>query len=257
MPENIPNDASSACRHRPDSHVDGVCLACLATYILEPGGESIPGHQDPVPPGLPDLTERYELGDQIGEGGFARVFRARQVGIDREVAVKIYKAEDSTQRLHSRLVTELRALAPLKHPNIVTVHEVGIFEGKPAIVMELLEGLENIVEYSEKRRIGITGRLGLLIDVCSAVHHLHSREPRILHRDIKPENILVIERDDHAAAKLLDFGIAKVIDDSALGWAPEVWQTHAGSLHYMSPEQAEGPPNIVPASDVFSLGVLM
>jgi tetratricopeptide (TPR) repeat protein len=205
---------------------------------------------------LPDLGDRYEILEEIGEGGFGVVQRARQAGMNRDVAIKLYKFTDSTEETQRRFQVELKALGQLRHPNIVTIHEVGLLSGRPAVVMELLAPDETLVRYCERLSLGRRERVNLLIDVCYAVHHLHQREPRILHRDIKPANVLIAEQDGKPVPKLLDFGIVKLIGDT--GPDPELPDhlTHAGTPAYMSPEQRTGSGAIGPPSDVFSLGVL-
>lgn len=200
----------------------------------------------------------YRIVEQIGEGGFGRVYRAEQgAPIRREVALKIIKLGMDTRQVISRFETERQALALMDHPSIATVFDAGATEqGRPYFVMELVQG-QPITKYSDERMLGIEERLALFCRVCEAVQHAHQKG--IIHRDLKPSNVLVSDQGGKHIPKVIDFGVAKAID-TELG--AHFTQTQAqqlvGTPAYMSPEQTgatEG--GIDTRSDVYSLGVVL
>src|SRR5688572_8794937 len=137
----------------------------------------------------------YELLELLGEGGFARVFRARQTQpVKREVAVKIIKLGMDTRALIGRFDQERQALARMDHPNIAAIHDAGATDtGRPYFVMELVRG-ERITRYCDDAKLSIQQRVELFVGVCNAVQHAHQKG--ILHRDLKPSNILVTVFDE-------------------------------------------------------------
>jgi len=188
----------------------------------------------------------YGLTSHLADGGMSRVFRARRVDgrFDRDVAVKVSITAPLNDALRDRFLQEQQILAGLNHPGIAQLYDAGVSEeGWPYIVMELVEGLP-IDRYSAD--LGVGSKLRLLVDVCEALSFAHRR--LIVHRDIKPGNVLVT-RDGQA--KLLDFGIARQLTESAA-------TTGALALtpRYASPEQLLGQPAAV-ASDVYQTGLLL
>jgi non-specific serine/threonine protein kinase/serine/threonine-protein kinase len=196
----------------------------------------------------------YKLVGLIGEGGMGAVYRGIRADdqYDKEVAIKLVQAGHDSPTVMSRFRNERQILAGMDHPNVARLHDGGTTsEGMPYFVMELIEG-EPINQYCDQHRLGIDARLKLFLDVCSAVEYAHRR--LIVHRDIKPSNILVTSE---GVPKLLDFGIAKIVDSQN---SESLMQT-AMSLRvftpaYASPEQVQGDP-ITTASDVYSLGVVL
>jgi eukaryotic-like serine/threonine-protein kinase len=195
------------------------------------------------------LNERYQLIHQVGSGGMAVVYEARDLMLERPVAIKILRqnfSQDPTFRERFRL--EAKAAANLTHPNIVTVHDFGLSDGYPFIVMEHVPGdhLKNII-----RRVGslrIEQVLELMIQACAGVGYAH--RAGLIHCDIKPHNMLVTPDQ---RLKVTDFGIARALASVHPDEQAEVvW----GSPQYFAPEQAAGyAPS--PASDVYSLGIVM
>jgi eukaryotic-like serine/threonine-protein kinase len=197
----------------------------------------------------------YRIVVRIGGGGMGEVYRAERTDgqYEQQVAIKVIGSVTAGSDLLVRFTAERQILADLEHPNIARLLDGGIVEDSiPYLVMELIEG-ETITAYCEHRRLPLTERLGLFRTVCAAVHYAHQH--LIVHRDLKPDNILVT---DAGVVKLLDFGIAKVLDPAAL---PRD-QTHtlatlrALTPEYASPEQIRGEP-ITTASDIYSLGVVL
>ncbi|HEY7090565.1 MAG TPA: serine/threonine-protein kinase, partial [Tepidisphaeraceae bacterium] len=200
----------------------------------------------------------YELIELLGEGGFARVFRARQSHpVRREVALKLIKLGMDTRAVLQRFELERQALAMMDHPGIATVHDAGVTStGRPFFVMELVRG-DRITRYCENAHLSIANRVRLFIDVCHAVQHAHQKG--VLHRDLKPSNILVATVDDKPTPKVIDFGIAKAVGQQ-LTDATLVTQADQllGTPQYMSPEQARsGGADVEMSSDVYSLGAVL
>ena len=195
------------------------------------------------------LDNRYEIMEQIGMGGMARVFRALDHRLNRQVAVKILRedlAEDA--ELRRRFHEESQAVAMLSHPNIVAVYDVSRSSDVEYIVMELIDGI-TLKQYMQKKGNKLNWReaLHFITQIVKALGHAHSRG--IIHRDIKPHNIMVL-RD--GSVKVADFGIARV----ASGGHSTLTQEALGSVHYISPEQARGS-HIDARSDLYSAGVVL
>jgi len=199
----------------------------------------------------------YELLDEIGRGGMGIVYRARQVSLNRPVAIKVIKLGMDTQTVIARFEAERQALALMDHPGIARVFDAGAFEaGRPYFVMELVRGVR-ITDYCNQHKLPVGERLKLFIKVCHAVQHAHQKG--IIHRDLKPSNILVTELDGEAVPKVIDFGIAKATDTRPTDATVfTVVGQFIGTPAYLSPEQAGlGGLDIDTRSDIYSLGVLL
>ena len=189
------------------------------------------------------VMERFRLLERIGSGGMGTVYRAFDERLQRPVAVKEVIARDP-----SRVLREAQAAARLNHPGIVTLYELGEAGGRALLVSELVPG-ETLANLHADGALSDRDVGELVADLCEALAHAHDRG--VVHRDIKPENVMV--REDQGAgvrAKLMDFGIARIAGAPTLTAAGEV----AGTLAYMSPEQAEGQV-AGPSSDVYSLAL--
>ncbi len=195
----------------------------------------------------------YKVIREIGRGGMGTVYLAARADEEfrKQVAVKLVTAGFDHESIIRRFRNERQILAGLDHPNIARLLDGGTTEsGAPYFVMEYVQG-QTIREYCDTHRLTTLERLKLFRTVCSAVHFAHQNQ--IVHRDIKPANILVTA---DGTAKLLDFGVAKLL--SPIAQAGEVTETISRALtpEYASPEQARGE-TITTASDVYSLGVLL
>jgi len=201
---------------------------------------------------------RYKLLEKIGEGGMATVYMAEQKQpIRRRVALKIIKLGMDTKQVIARFEVERQALAMMDHPNIARVLDAGTTEsGRPYFVMELVRGVA-ITEFCDKNHLNTKERLELFISVCQAVQHAHQKG--IIHRDIKPSNVMVTLHDGRPVIKVIDFGIAKAVNQQLT--EKTVFTRYSqmiGTPEYMSPEQAEmSGLDIDTRTDVFSLGVLL
>ncbi len=200
----------------------------------------------------------YRLIAQIGEGGMGVVFRAEQrEPLRRLVALKVIKAGMDTKQVFARFTSERQALALMDHPHIARVFDAGATAtGRPYFAMELVHGLP-ITEYCDRAKMGVGDRLRLFADVCHGVQHAHQKG--VIHRDLKPTNILVAELDGRPAPKIIDFGIAKAIEQPLTDRSLYTEFGRAiGTPEYMSPEQATlAHGDVDTRSDVYALGVLL
>jgi len=201
---------------------------------------------------------RYKLLSVLGEGGMGIVFLAEQERpVRRQVALKVIKPGMDSKRVLARFEAEQQALALMEHPNVARVHDAGLApSGRPYFVMEHVKGLP-ITEHCDKYRLTIEERLQLFIDVCEAVQYAHQKG--IIHRDIKPSNILVTIESEKATPKVIDFGVARAINQPLTERTLVTEQGQfIGTPEYMSPEQAD-PSNqdIDTRTDVYSLGVVL
>ena len=201
---------------------------------------------------------RYKLLEKIGEGGMAVVYMAEQKRpMRRRVAVKLVKLGMDSKQVIARFEAERQALALMDHPNIAKVLDAGTTDtGRPYFVMELVKGI-SITEFCDQDSLDTRERLELFISVCQAVHHAHQKG--IIHRDIKPSNIMVTLHDGEPVVKVIDFGIAKAMNQQLT--EKTIFTRYAqmiGTPEYMSPEQAEmSGLDVDTRTDVFSLGVLL
>jgi len=201
---------------------------------------------------------QYRLLSVLGEGGFGIVFRAEQAEpVKRQVALKVVKPGMDSKQVIARFESERQALALLEHPNIAHVFDGGTTEsGRPYFVMELVRGLP-LTEYCDRHQLRVEERLEVFLQACEAVQHAHQKG--IIHRDIKPSNILVLEEQDKAIPKIIDFGIAKAIHQPLTEQTVYTEQGQfIGTPEYMSPEQAGiAVKDIDTRTDVYALGVLL
>ncbi len=216
-------------------------------------GEEEPIKDDTTPIGT--VIGRYRLVREIGRGGMAVVYLAERADgqFRQKVALKRIQQGIDTDDAIQRFDQERQILALARHPHIAQLLDGGVGPGgRPYFVMEHVDG-QPIDRYCDEHRLSVTERLGLFLQVARAVEYAHRN--LVIHRDIKPSNILVTA-DGHA--KLLDFGIAKLIDaEAAAGQAP-VTRSFARLMTpvYASPEQVGGDP-VTTASDVYQLGLLL
>lgn len=205
----------------------------------------------------PERLGPFRVVRPLGRGRMGSVYLGeQQKPVRRRVALKVIDAIHS-RTSRKRFASECQALARLSHPNVASLYEVGTIEdGRSFVAMELIEGTA-ITTWCDERMLGLEARIELFFGVCAAVRHAH--ENGILHREIKPSNVLVTEVDGQPVAKVIDFGIARALDDESLiDDSFSTLEHHmVGSPSYMSPEAVISGKKILDArADVYSLGLL-
>lgn len=210
---------------------------------------------------VPDVGSKigpYKLLQQIGEGGMGIVFMAQQTEpVKRKVALKVIKIGMDTRRVVARFESERQAMAMMDHPCITKIHDAGATaSGRPFFVMELVRG-KAITKYCDEHRLSLRQRLQIFVQVCGALEHAHQKG--IIHRDIKPNNIMVTNHDGRPTPKIIDFGIAKAVNDPLTDKTLFTkYGEMVGTPLYMSPEQSElCEPDVDTRTDIYSLGVLL
>ncbi len=221
-------------------------------------GQSASESERPGDDGPGAVIGRYRLIEKLGEGGFGVVYAAEQnEPVKRRVALKIIKLGMDTRQVVARFESERQALAMMDHPNIARVLDAGATaSGRPYFVMELVKG-EPLTGYCDRHNFTTRQRLDLFIQICYAIQHAHQKG--IIHRDLKPSNILVTEGEGGIVVKVIDFGIAKAMEqrltDKTISTGME---RLIGTPAYMSPEQADPEcRDIDTRSDIYSLGILL
>jgi serine/threonine protein kinase len=224
--------------------------------ISSPGSakKKRPAEAPPEEP-LPKRIGSYRILGLLGQGGMGRVYRAMQDNPRRQVALKVIRPETISPERLRRFEHEAKVLARLQHPGIAQIFEANIADAgqgpQPFFAMELIEGVE-LTEYVRKKSLAAPAVLRLLTQVCQAIQHAHQRG--IIHRDLKPDNILV---DKNGQPKLIDFGVARLVDRELVTNPGTRIGQIVGTLRYMSPEQVQADPDEVDTrSDVYSLGVI-
>jgi len=203
-------------------------------------------------PDLPQNVDRFQVSRVLGKGGMGTVYLARDERLGRPVAVKVLHAEDlATEERRTRFMREARTAASIRHPNIATVYEVGETpEGVPFIVMEFCEG-ETLTQRMRRRPLEAGEFMSIARQLAAGVTAAH--DGGVIHRDLKPSNIII---EPTGQVKILDFGLAKALQQNVAD-TPDISSNRLfGTLHYLSPEQSRGQP-ADERSDLFSLGVVL
>lgn len=234
-------------------HPHGLCAACLLQGTLPETSEpavAAPAQGDPVRRALEEkLRSQYRIIRLLGHGGMGAVYLARDLTLEREVAIKVVHTATDSAELYDRFRREARTAAKLSHPNIVPLHAFGEVEGMPYFVMGYVRGESLAARLRRDGRVPEDDARRILGEIAQALDHAHRLG--VIHRDVKPDNVLL--DDETGRALLTDFGIAKAIGTgetlTRLGGV-------VGTPHYMSPEQASGHAGIDARSDLYSLGVM-
>ncbi len=207
------------------------------------------------------LAERWEVTEFLGEGGMSAVYKMKHLAMGRYAAAKILHPHLSFDDKHlQRFQREAQAASAITHPNVISIYDCGVTpDGRPFILMEYLPGKSLSDELKEKGRLPLERALTIFLSICDGMAHAH--EKGVVHRDLKPSNVMLVpSQDGHEVAKVVDFGIARMIpNEGADGEAMhQLTQTGEvfGSPLYMSPEQCLGK-HPDQRSDVYAMGCLM
>jgi len=230
----------------------------LGSFLEAPASSPVATVDEPLTERPGTMIGPHKLLEQIGEGGFGVVFMAEQTApVRRKVALKLIKPGMDSKQVIARFEAERQALAMMDHVNIARVLDAGATDsGLPYFVMELVHGVP-ITRYCDDNHLPPRERLELFVGVCAAIQHAHQKG--IIHRDIKPSNVLVTMYDDKPVPKVIDFGVAKAIEQRLTEKSIYTqFGTLVGTFEYMSPEQAEmNAFGVDTRSDIYALGVLL
>ncbi len=193
------------------------------------------------------INDRYEIIRSIGEGGMANVYLAKDIILDRNVAIKILRGDlAGDEKFVRRFQREALSASSLSHPNIVEMYDVGEDSGTYYIVMEYVEGMTLKQLLKKKGALSLSEAIDIMLQITDGIKEAH--DSYIIHRDLKPQNILI---QDNGEIKITDFGIAMALNSTQLTQTNSVM----GSVHYLAPEQASGKGATI-KSDIYSLGIM-
>jgi serine/threonine-protein kinase len=205
------------------------------------------------------LGDRYRLVALLGEGGMSQVWEATQLVTGRAVAVKLLRASlNARPGMRKRILREARAASSVRHPNVVDVFDVfELADGTPVLVMALLQGLPLTISLAVGGPLSFPAVADLLLPVVSAVGTAHTRG--VVHRDLKPDNIFIAEESGASVVKVLDFGVAKLLDaeEEEQGSGVTATGVMVGTPGYMSPEQAFAEKDVDCRADVWAIGAIV
>lgn len=201
------------------------------------------------------IKNKYKIIRKLGQGGMGAVYLAEQVGIGHRVALKFLKAEFSTDaEIARRFLNEAKSYARVAHPNAVTLHDFGQDEdGNLFIAMEYCEGVDLKKVIQEQKRIPLGEAIDITLQIADVLGNAHTKH--VVHRDLKPENIMLRKGMRGIHVKVLDFGIARILDNE--GTKLTMAGAIAGTPRYMAPEQVEGRGDVDNRADIYSLGILL
>lgn len=258
----MPQEPTPASSHTQSSHSNRVvgwtCGTCglklsAATRACPQDGTKI---EDSATQIDASLAQRYEFIEAVGSGGMSVIFKARSKATREIVAIKMLQSHLLDDLAVDRFEQEAKAAAKMRHPNVIGVRDFGVTEhGQPYMVMDFIDGLTlaDLIEF--RKTIPLPEALDIFQQVCDALDHAH--DSGVLHRDLKPSNVMLVGEEGDYHARLVDFGVAKIID-SGDTVAKQLTRTGevVGSPMYMSPEQCLGKP-LDARSDIYSLGCIL
>ena len=236
----------------PGDAPEALCPRCL----MQAGFDSptFSGRRGFTPPSVAELSPHFpqlQVLGLIGQGGMGAVYKARQLKLDRLVALKVLpNSSDSDPAFAERFSREARALARMQHPHIVSVHDFGEAGGHYYLLLEYVDGM-NLRELMRTGLVPQEQAIRVMQALADALQYAHQSE--IIHRDIKPENVLI---DRQGRVKIADFGLAKLAGLDPAGFTLTGASEAMGTPHYMAPEQLERPKEVDHRADLYSLGVL-
>jgi serine/threonine protein kinase len=196
---------------------------------------------------LPARIGRYEVIDRLGAGGMGVVYRARDPQLERTVAIKVLRIHDSDMDVRERFAREARSAGQLRHPNIVTIYDIGEYDERPFIAMEYVDGGSLAELIRGRAPIRLERKLQLIQQLCAGLGFAHRLG--VIHRDIKPANLMMTADGD---LKILDFGLARFAERDGITLTGEIM----GTPNYMSPEQVRGD-RVDTRADIFAVGLVM
>lgn len=251
-------EAADVAADQPTGHCPMHTGPGQAGEFASPGG-LLADHQsgsDPPAMRLPERIGPFRVVRLLGEGGMGAVYLGeQQVPVQRQVALKVVHASLRSPHALARFTAERQALARLSHPNVAQLYEAGTTpDGFPYFAMEFLPG-DTLGEYCRRKRLGIRERVLLFVQVCQGVQHAHQKG--LIHRDLKPNNLLVAEIGGQAVPKVIDFGIAKALDQPLTDSAELTGAGAIGTPSYMSPEALSGQGDLDTRTDIYSLGIVL
>jgi serine/threonine protein kinase len=246
LPADAPEGLCPECLLRPSAEAPGADLVAVGDTAVYDGGFSPLAAAD-----LSNYFPQLEILELVGKGGMGAVYRARQPGLDRLVAVKLLPPEVARDPAFAeRFSREARSLALFNHPNIVSIYDFGESRGLYYIIMEFVAG-KNLRQLLQGGPLDEARMLRIVAQVCDALEYAHERG--VVHRDIKPENILLDARDH---VKIADFGLAKLVGPAPTHRSLTGSMDVMGTVYYMAPEQLLRSPDVDHRADIYSLGVV-
>jgi eukaryotic-like serine/threonine-protein kinase len=251
VPQNCPRCGQPI----PAGSPQGLCPRCLLQGVMPVANQPSPtlafveAYVAPTVEEVAKLFPQLEVKELIGQGGMGAVYLARQMALDRLIALKLVRPREADPTFAERFVREAKAMARLNHPHVVAVFESGEAGGLPYLVMEYVDGV-TLRDAMRERKLTPAEALAIVPQVCDALEYAHGQG--IVHRDVKPENIL-IGRDGRV--KIADFGLAKVTDPAGVSLTGT--RQAMGTPHYMAPEQWEKPGEVDHRADIYALGVVL
>jgi serine/threonine protein kinase len=239
--------------HEQNPEVGTSCPRC-EEYFYVP--EDAIDEKDPDPLVGTQAAGKYVILSLISEGGMGAVYRALQLPVEREVAFKVLRTElKDSDNGRDRFIREARAVSRLNHPNIITLYDFGFEDGKhPYMVMEYAPG-KSLARWLKTEQVTTDRILRITAQILSALNEAHQHG--IVHRDLKPENMIISPKgNDPDRVKLLDFGIARMINEGATKGLTREGEVF-GTPDYMAPEQAQGKKSIGPPADIYAVGIML